>query len=92
MSRHESLAVPDVWGHISRRWPTADPFTQAAKVAEEAGEAIGAAIKEREGRRAAGDVLDELADTIIAAMGAIQARDRSVSEVVANRWEEVVNR
>ncbi|CAM3740418.1 pyrophosphohydrolase domain-containing protein [Tsukamurella ocularis] len=88
----ERMEIPDVWGHISQRWPSSEPFSQAAKVAEEAGEVVGAAIKEREGRRTVDDVLDELADTIIAAMGAIQARGCNVSRVVTNRWAEVVER
>jgi len=83
---YSPIEVPDVWAHVSRRWPTSTPFTQCAKVAEEAGEVVGAAIKLIEGRRSEQDVLDELADTIIAAVCAIQARGADPRHVVSNRW------
>lgn len=63
-----------MWTHTHRRWPAADPFTQCAKVTEEAAEVIGAAIAKRIGRCTEQDVLDELADTVVSAIGAIQAR------------------
>ena len=89
---YSPIEVPDVWGHISRRWPTSTPFKQCAKVAEEAGEVVGAAIKLDEARRTEQDVLDELADTVIAAIAAIQARKRDPRRVVADRWFEVSQR
>ncbi|WP_234788391.1 hypothetical protein [Mycolicibacterium conceptionense] len=75
-----------------RRWPTSTPFKQCAKVAEEAGEVVGAAIKLDEARRTEQDVLDELADTVIAAIAAIQARNRDPRRVVSDRWIEVSSR
>lgn len=85
----EPVHLPSVWPHIAERFPSADAFTQACKVAEEAGEVVGAVIKQREGRRIEADVLDELADTIIAATGALQARGVDAERVVAIRWAEV---
>ena len=89
---YSPIEVPDVWGHVIHRWPTSTPFKQCAKVAEEAGEVVGAAIKLDEGRRTEQDVLDELADTIIAAIAAIQARKRDPRRVVSDRWIEVSQR
>lgn len=83
---------PDIWAHIAQRWPSADPFSQACKVAEEAGEVVGAVIKQREGRRTEDDVLDELADTVIAAVAAIQARHDCAELVVLDRWQQVKSR
>ena len=89
---YSPIEVPDIWAHVSRRWPSSTPFIQCAKVAEEAGEVVGAAIKLDEGRRGEQDVLDELADTIIAAMCAIQARGADPRHVVSSRWYEVSTR
>lgn len=89
---NEPILVPYVWRHITKRWPTSTPFKQVAKVAEEAGEAIGAAIKHDEGRKTEQDVRDELADTIIAAIGALQARGADAAETVFDRWAGVVIR
>ncbi|BBY78914.1 hypothetical protein H7I53_18120 [Mycolicibacterium pulveris] len=83
---------PDIWTHVTQRWPTSTPFTQACKVAEEAGEVVGAVIKQREGRRTEEAVLDELADTVIAAISAIQARSDSAEQVVLDRWVQVRSR
>ena len=77
---------------MNERWPGADAFVQAAKVAEEAGEVVGAAIKERQSLVAGDEVLNELADTMIAAIGAIQAREHDPATVVAERWKEVHTR
>lgn len=85
-THNEPILVPYVWRHISRRWPTSTPFKQVAKVAEEAGEAIGAAIKHDEGRKSSQDVLDELADTVIASIGAMQALGADPAQTVFERW------
>jgi NTP pyrophosphatase (non-canonical NTP hydrolase) len=86
------IIVPCVWRHIEKRWPTSTAFKQVAKVGEEAGEAIGAAIKHDEGRKTEQHVRDELADTIIAAIGALQARGADAAETVLDRWVEVSKR
>lgn len=88
----ERMEIPDVWGHVSNRWPSTREFTQIAKVAEEAGEAVGAAIKESQGRDTVAHILDELADTVIAAFGAMQALEADPARIVALRWAEVVER
>lgn len=88
----EPVILPSVWPHISEQFPSATAFIQACKVAEEAGEVVGAVIKQQEGRRNEQHVLDELADTIIAATGAIQARGFDAERVVAERWNEVLSR
>ena len=90
--RNASITVPYIWQHISKRWPTSTPFKQVAKVAEEAGEAVGAAIKHDEGRRTSQDILDELADTIIASIGAMQALGADPAEEVFARCREVKTR
>lgn len=93
MDRDEiAFEFPYVWDVIKDRWPTADQFSQACKVAEEAGEVVGAVIKQREGRRTEDDVLDELADTVIAAIAAIQARGVAAELVVMDRWVQVMAR
>lgn len=83
------IKLPSVWPHIATKFPSADAFTQACKVAEEAGEVVGAVIKQREDRRTEQDVLDELADTIIAATAALQSRGVDASREVETRWAEV---
>lgn len=88
----DPIDVPEVWPHVLLRWPLSSRLTQLMKVAEEAGEANGAAIKRIEGRKTMRDVLDELADTIIAAIGALQAHDADPAATVARRWGEVSNR
>lgn len=92
MSDYSPIEVPDVWAHISQRWPASTPFTQCAKVAEEAGEVVGAAIKHREGRRTVDDIRVELADVVIAATGAMQALGADPARVVALRWAKVSTR
>jgi len=61
----------------------------AAKVAEEAGEVCGAAIKWAEGRRARQDVLDEAADTIIATVALLAGLGVDPGRAVADRWSVV---
>lgn len=91
-NRNAPILVPYVWQHIAKRWPSSTPFKQVAKVGEEAGEAMGAAIKHDEGRKTEQDVRNELADTIIAAIGALQARGADAAQTVFDRWVEVSNR
>lgn len=92
-THNEPILVPYVWRHLVARWPNATtPERQVMKVAEEAGEACGALIKLAEGRKTEQDVRDELADTIIAAIGALQARGADAAETVFDRWAGVVIR
>lgn len=58
----------------------------ALKVAEEAGEVAGAAIKMDEGRRTAQDLADEAGDVVIALATALNRAGVSLGDAVMQRW------
>lgn len=81
------------------QWPElANPVLSIAKVAEEAGELLGALIKYLEGRGDLSKVYDELGDVFIAAAGAgarlsdvVGDPDRvpAVDVIILDRWKTV---
>lgn len=82
-------------------WPGTDRMDSVlgiTKVAEEAGELVGALTKFTEGRGSEQAILDELGDVVIAAAGALRrvgdllGRDLDLGEVVLDRWSTVAAR
>lgn len=67
-------------------------WARVAKVGEEGGEVVGALIKRLEGRAATSDVLDELGDVILAALGAADQLGVAASTLIADRWATVSRR
>lgn len=78
-------------------WPrSVNALAPIAKVAEEAGELVGAAVKMLEGRSTIAHVRAELGDVVIAAAGAAARLDLldgddvlSFDRIVVPRWFEV---
>lgn len=64
-------------------------WVRVCKVAEEAGEAVGALIKGTQGRATETDVQDELADVILAALGAINQLGLQPGALLGRRWAQV---
>jgi len=73
-----------------------DPLKSAAKVAEEAGEFVGATLKALEVRNDAIDwsvnARKELGDVFIAAMNAATAQGWDVAELIEERWAVISER
>lgn len=79
-----------------REFPATYPLKATAKVAEEAGELLGEAIKETEERT---DSIDrnanarkELGDVLISAIHVAAVYGWNVEDVLAERWAEVGKR
>ncbi|MCX5046691.1 hypothetical protein OG921_26300 [Aldersonia sp. NBC_00410] len=67
-------------------------WIRVTKVAEEAGEVVGALIKLQEGRAEFEDVRSELGDVFLAALAAADQLGLRPSDVVADRWKVVSTR
>lgn len=81
-----------------RNWPDpteVDVVLAVTKVAEEAGELVGALTKYHEGRRGPEEILAELGDVVIAAIGAASRLenlldlDVSLEDLAIERWRDV---
>lgn len=59
------------------------------KLAEEAGEVVGAVVKIPEGRKTMDDLAQELAQLVICAMGVAQAADMELWHAVEEEWERM---
>lgn len=81
-----------VAAHLDRLGVERSDWIRVGKVAEEGGEVIGALIKRTQGRATTADVEDELADVILAALGAIDQLGVDPTALVARRWAEVSGR
>jgi phosphoribosyl-ATP pyrophosphohydrolase len=72
------------------RWPMNKTVDRSAmKVAEEAGEVVGAAVKMAEGRASMWNLATEAADTVIALYGLAHAAGFDLDLHVRERWAEV---
>lgn len=71
------------------RWGGKPDVVVAAKLCEEAGECVGAAIKREEGRRGTDDVLDELGDVLIVCSVLAARLGTTIEEARARRFESV---
>lgn len=78
-----------VSAHLDELGVERSDWVRVGKVAEEGGEVIGALIKRTQGRATTADVEDELADVILAALGAIDQLGVDPTALVARRWAEV---
>lgn len=75
--------------HLDRLGVERCDWVRVCKVAEEAGEAVGALIKGTQGRATDTDVQDELADVILAALGAINQIGLRPGSLLGRRWVQV---
>lgn len=75
--------------HLDRLGVERCDWVRVCKVAEEAGEAVGALIKGTQGRATDTDVQDELADVILAALGAINQLGLQPGALLGRRWVQV---
>lgn len=87
----DSLAV-DVGAHLDRLGIERSDWTRIGKVAEEGGEVVGALIKRTQGRATDADLQNELGDTVLSALGAINQLGIKPSELIAQRWAVVSQR
>lgn len=78
--------------HLDQLGVQRSDWARVAKVGEEGGEVVGALIKRLEGRAATSDVLDELGDVILAALGALDQLGVAASTLIADRWATVSRR
>lgn len=82
----------DVGEHLDRLGVQRCDWVRVAKVGEEGGEVVGALIKRSYGRAETADVLAELGDVFLAALGAADQLGIAPSSVIAARWADVAPR
>ena len=78
--------------HLDRLGVQRCDWVRVAKVGEEGGEVVGALIKRSYGRAETADVLAELGDVFLAALGAADQLGIAPSSVIAARWADVAPR
>ncbi|CPV66507.1 MazG nucleotide pyrophosphohydrolase domain-containing protein [Mycobacteroides abscessus] len=81
-----------VGAHLDRLGIARVNWVRVTKVSEEAGEVVGALIDLDQNRGAMTEVLDELGDVFLSALGAANQLGVNPSEVIAARWETVARR
>lgn len=82
----------DAAQHLDRLGIPRTDFVRVGKCSEEGGEVLGALIKRTYGAATTEDVLDELGDVFLAALGAAEQLGVLPSEVIAARWAKVRTR
>jgi len=82
----------DVGAHLDQLGVERSDWTRIGKVAEEGGEVVGALIKRTQGRATDAELQDELGDTVLSALGAINQLGIKPSELIARRWAVVSQR
>lgn len=82
----------DVADHLDRLGIQRSDWVRVAKVGEEGGEVVGALIKRTYGHAETADVLAELGDVFLAALGAAHQLGIAPSAVIAARWADVAAR
>lgn len=90
--RTERWPKPDDRSEISMALTRLPSIHDAAKLAEETGEVIGAVIKVGEGRATYNEFKAELGDALIALSVIAGRHGWTLDELRANRWEEVKER
>lgn len=88
MTDIDALAL-DVGAHLDRLGVERSDWPRVAKVAEEGGEVVGALCKRAQGRGNTSDVIDELGDVFLAALGAADHLGLAPSAIIASRWAQV---
>lgn len=86
------VLASDVGTHLDDLGVERCDWVRICKVAEEGGEAVGALIKRTQGRATNADLEDELADVILAALGAIDQLGLQAAPLIARRWAHVSTR
>lgn len=81
--------APEVGLHLDRLGIARTDFVRVAKVGEEGGEVLGALIKRTYGGASTEDVLDELGDVFLSALGACDQIGVAPSALIAARWAKV---
>lgn len=80
----------DVLAWAAKRWPDGvDVQSRALKLAEEAGEVIGAVVKMPEGRKSKADLAIELAQLVMCAKGLAEAAGIDLDAAVSSEWWEM---
>lgn len=79
----------DAAAHVDRLGIVRDDWVRLAKIAEEAGEVLGALSKRDQGRGGNGEVLAELGDVFLAALVAAQQLGVVPAQIIVQRWAEV---
>lgn len=79
--RDTNPLIPPIWSTVTRTAPGTSLLAQTSKVAQHAGAAVGAALENT------GPIDEALADTILAAIGALQARGNTdITATILTRW------
>lgn len=87
----DALAT-DVGAHLDRLGIQRSDWVRVAKVGEEGGEVVGALIKRSYWRAETDDILAELGDVFLAALGAADQLGVTPSTLIAARWADVALR
>ncbi len=82
----------DVGAHLDHLGIARDDWVRIAKTAEEAGEVLGALSKRAQNRATTQDILDELGDVFLAAVGAADQLGVSPTRLILDRWATVSRR
>lgn len=82
----------DVGAHLDHLGIDRDDWVRLAKTAEEAGEVLGALSKRAQNRATTQDILDELGDVFLAAVGAADQLGVSPTRLILDRWATVSRR
>lgn len=83
----------EVLSWVYERWPhAADPRSRALKLAEEAGEVVGAVVKMGEGRKSKHDLGLETAQLVLCAMALAASAGFDLDEYVRLEWTTLQRR
>lgn len=92
----ETGAVPtqaQMLAFVAERWPDrCGPDHRAMKVAEEAGEVVGAVVKMSEGRKTKADVAQETAQLVMVAMALAESVGFDLAAAIADEWADLATR
>lgn len=86
---HLQALSRDAAAHVDRLGIVRDDWVRLAKIAEEAGEVLGALSKRDQGRGGNEEVLAELGDVFLAALVAAQQLGVAPAQIIAQRWAQV---
>lgn len=78
---------------VAARWPDrCGPDHRAMKVAEEAGEVVGAVVKMSEGRKTTADVGQEAAQLVLVTMALCESIGVDLHAAIAAEWADLATR
>lgn len=87
-----NVLAKDAATHVDRLGIAREDWVRLAKIAEEAGEVLGALNKRDRQKATTADVLAELGDVFLAALVAADQLGVPPTQVIAERWAEVSRR